>query len=243
VSPETLNFDPEEQSQFDAISATWWDPEGHFRPLHDLNPARLKFVTERCSLSESVVLDVGCGGGILSESMARAGGLVTGLDIASKALSVARLHLHETGLEVDYRDELVESYADDHPGTVDILTCMEMLEHVPDPASVIKAAYKVLKPGGHCFFSTLNRTPRAFMLGIVGAEYVARLLPAGTHKYDQFIRPSELSGWIREAGLELNEICGMHYNPLTRTVRLGGSVAVNYLVHGHKPHDHLNSGT
>lgn len=229
------NVDHSERDKFDAIASGWWDPEGPFRPLHELNPARLKFVTDRAQISGAQVLDVGCGGGILAESLARKGGQVTGIDVAPKVLATARLHLHESGLDVDYREITVEDQAVETPGVFDVVTCMEMLEHVPDPASIIGSIEQLLKPGGHGFFSTLNRTPLAFALGIVGAEHVARLLPRGTHRYDRFIRPSELSAWLREAGLVVEDIVGLHYNPITRSVMLGGNVQVNYLLHASKP--------
>lgn len=230
-----LNIDRSEQEKFDAIASGWWDPEGPFRPLHELNPARLKFVTDRSELNGARAIDVGCGGGILAESLASKGASVTGIDVAPRVLATARLHLHESGLDIDYREVTVEAMAEEAPGGFDVLTCMEMLEHVPDPASVIEATARLLKPGGQAFYSTLNRTPMAFALGIVGAEHVLRLLPRGTHRYDRFIRPSELSAWLRRAGLEVRDIVGLHYNPLTRSVMLGGNVAVNYLVHATKP--------
>jgi len=229
------NVDPAERAKFDELANSWWDPEGESRPLHELNPARLKFVQERAALKGATVIDVGCGGGILSESLAAAGAKVTGLDVAKKALQVARLHLHESGLQVRYVETTGEAYADEAPGTADVVTCMEMLEHVPDPQAVLNAIGRMLKPGGHAFFSTLNRTPAAFALAIVGAEHLARLLPVGTHRYDRFIRPSELSEGLRRAGLRPQAIKGLHYNPLTRTARLGGNVAVNYLVHAQRP--------
>lgn len=229
------NVDPEEQEKFDGIASSWWDPEGPFRPLHDLNPARLRFVEERCQLGGTRALDVGCGGGILSESLARAGASVTAIDIAPRVLSIARLHLHESGLEVDYLQETVEDLASRLPGRFEVVTCMEMLEHVPDPASIIESIQLLLKPGGYGFFSTLNRTPWAFALGIVGAEHIARLLPRGTHRYDRFIRPSELCRLLRQSGMEVGDIMGLHYNPLTRSVLLGGNVDVNYLVSARKP--------
>ena len=229
------NFDPGEQEKFDEIASGWWDAEGPFRPLHDLNPARLRFITDRCSLAGANVVDIGCGGGILSESLARAGAQVAGIDVAPKVLAVAKLHLHESGLDIDYAQKTAEELALEMPGQFDVVTCMEMLEHVPDPSSIIAAVQKLLKPGGQAFFSTLNRTPRAFALGIVGAEHIARLLPRGTHRYDRFIRPSELCRWLRESSLEANDIVGLHYNPLTRSVMLGGNVKVNYLVHAVKP--------
>jgi len=230
-----LNFDPREQQKFDEIASGWWDPEGPFRPLHDLDPARLRFISERCSLRDATAVDVGCGGGILSESLAREGALVKGIDVAPKVLSVARLHLHESGLDVDYEQKTVEELASEMPAKYDVVTCMEMLEHVPEPSSIIASVQALLKPGGHGFFSTLNRTPLAFALGIVAAEHIARLLPRGTHRYDRFIRPSELCRWLRESGLEVGDISGLHYNPLTRSVMLGGNVKVNYLVHAVKP--------
>lgn len=230
-----LNIDRSEQEKFDAIASGWWDPDGPFRPLHDLNPARLKFVADRAELDGARAIDVGCGGGILAESLADKGAKVTGIDVAPRVLATARLHLHESGHDIEYREVTVEAMAEEASGGFDVLTCMEMLEHVPDPASVIEATARLLKPGGQAFYSTLNRTPLAFALGIVGAEHVLRLLPRGTHRYDRFIRPSELSAWLRRAGLEVRDITGLHYNPLTRSVMLGGNVAVNYLVHASKP--------
>ena len=230
-----MNFDPREQEKFDEAASDWWDPEGPFRPLHDLNPARLRFITERCNLAQARVVDVGCGGGILSESMAKNGACVMGIDVAPKVLAIAELHLHESGLEIDYQEKTVELLASESPGQYDLVTCMEMLEHVPDPSSIIESIGVLLQPGGHGFFSTLNRTPQAFALGIVGAEYIARLLPRGTHRYDRFIRPSELGNWARKAGLTVEDISGLHYNPLTRSVLLGGGVRVNYLMHVMKP--------
>lgn len=235
TSQTSKNIDDTELEKFDAIASGWWDPEGPFRPLHELNPARLKFITERAEIAGAKVLDVGCGGGILAEAMARKGGLVTGIDVAPRVLSTAKLHLHESGLDIDYREITVEDQARESPAGFELVSCMEMLEHVPDPASIIQSVQELLKPGGNGFFSTLNRTPQAFVLGIVGAEYVARLLPRGTHRYDRFIRPSELSAWLRQAGLVVRDIVGLHYNPITRTVMLGGNVKVNYLVHATKP--------
>ena len=229
------NVDRTEQDKFDAVASGWWDPEGPFRPLHDLNPARMKFIAERATIDNASVVDVGCGGGILAEALARKGGRVTGIDVAPRTLAIARLHLHESGMRVDYREVTVEDLAQESPAAFDVVTCMEMLEHVPDPASIVTGVCALLKPGGQAFFSTLNRTPLAFMLGIVGAEHIARLLPRGTHRYDRFIRPSELSAWIRAAGLQLRDIAGLHYNPLTRSVMLGGNVQVNYLLHAVKP--------
>jgi 2-polyprenyl-6-hydroxyphenyl methylase/3-demethylubiquinone-9 3-methyltransferase len=231
----TENYDSGEREKFNRLASSWWDPEGESRPLHELNPARLRFVAERVSLDGSRVLDVGCGGGLLAEALAQAGAQVTGIDIAEQALAVARLHLHESGLEVDYRESTAEAFAEEHGGQFDAVTCMELLEHVPDPRSVIQACARLVRPGGAVFFSTLNRTPMAFALAIVGAEHVARLLPRGTHQYDRFIRPSELLEWARAAGLQADEVRGLHYNPLTRSARVGGNVGVNYLVHTRKP--------
>lgn len=228
------NIDTTEREKFDAIASGWWDPEGPFRPLHDLNPARLKFIADRAELDQAHVVDVGCGGGILAESLAAENAVVTGIDVAPRVLAIARLHLHESGHEVDYREVTVEDLAAQQPGEFDVVTCMEMLEHVPDPASIIRSVAKLLKPGGHAFFSTLNRTPLAFALGIVGAEHIAQLLPKGTHRYDRFIRPSELSAWVRDAGLSVRDISGLHYNPLMRSVKLGGNVQVNYLLYAEK---------
>jgi 2-polyprenyl-6-hydroxyphenyl methylase/3-demethylubiquinone-9 3-methyltransferase len=235
MQDDAQNIDRDEQERFDAVASGWWDPAGPFRPLHELNPARLKYVADKAALDGARVVDVGCGGGILSESLARKGARVTGIDVAPRVLAVARLHLHESGLDVDYREMTVEDLAHEAPGAFDVVTCMEMLEHVPDPPSIVRAIHDLLKPGGHAFFSTLNRTPLAFMLGIVGAEHVARLLPRGTHRYDRFIRPSELSTWMRSAGLELRDITGLHYNPVTRSVMLGGNLQVNYLAHATRP--------
>lgn len=232
---EQHNVDATEREKFDSIASGWWDPQGPFRPLHDLNPARLKFVDDRAGLEHAEVLDVGCGGGILSESLAGKGANVTGIDIAPRVLATARLHLHESGLEVDYQEKTVETMAAESPGRFDVVTCMEMLEHVPEPASIVSAIADLLKPGGHTFLSTLNRTPLAFALGIVGAEHIAKLLPKGTHRYDRFIKPSELSYWLRDAGLVVRDVVGLHYNPLTHAVMLGGNVQVNYLLHAEKP--------
>jgi 2-polyprenyl-6-hydroxyphenyl methylase/3-demethylubiquinone-9 3-methyltransferase len=232
---EAQNLDPQEQQNFDEVASAWWDPEGPFRPLHDLNPTRLQYICEQVEIKNLDVLDVGCGGGILAESMAEKSAKVTAIDIAPRVLEVAKLHLLESGQEVDYRQCTVEQLVSQYAERYDLITCMEMLEHVPDPASVIQALADLVKPGGSVFLSTLNRTSAAFILGIVGAEHIARILPRGTHRYDRFIRPSELSGWLRGAGLSVKDISGIHYNPAARFVRLGGHVKVNYLVHAQRP--------
>lgn len=233
--PNTANVDPSEIAKFEALASRWWDPHSEFKPLHDINPLRLNWIDERASLHGKRVLDVGCGGGILSESMARRGASVTGIDMGEAPLSVARMHLFESGLQVDYRQVQVEVLAAEQPGSFDVVTCLEMLEHVPDPASVIRACFTLVKPGGKVFFSTINRNPKAYMFAIVGAEYLLRLLPRGTHDYEKFIRPSELGSWIRHAGLELNEMTGLHFNPLTKRYWLGPNVDVNYMVATTRP--------
>jgi 2-polyprenyl-6-hydroxyphenyl methylase/3-demethylubiquinone-9 3-methyltransferase len=228
------NIDPAEQQKFDRIAATWWDPDGESRPLHDLNPARLAYISERTGLNGIKVVDVGCGGGILSESMAAQGATVTGIDIAEKALTVARLHLHETGCKVDYQLATAEVWAQQHPACAGVVTCMEMLEHVPDPESVVMACADMLVAQGHLFMSTLNRNAVSFAVAILGGEHIARIIPKGTHQYDRFIKPSELCRWLRASGMQVKEITGIHYNPLERTARTGGHVQVNYLIHAIK---------
>lgn len=225
-----LNVNPAETAKFDRLANRWWDREGESRPLHDLNPVRLAYIAARMSLRGSRVLDVGCGGGILSEALAAAGANVTGIDLASRVLEVAQLHLLESGHMVEYREISAEALAEELPGAFDAITCMEMLEHVPDPVSIIAACMRLLKPGGRLFLSTLNRTPAAFMLAIVGAEYALKLLPRGTHHYAQFIRPSELARSLRASGFELEDLRGLAYNPFSRRARLINSTAVNYLV-------------
>lgn len=229
------NLDRSEKQKFEELAATWWDPEGPMKPLHDLNPARLQYIAERCTLADSEVLDVGCGAGILSEALAARGAIVTGIDVADSVLEVARLHLLESGLQVNYQSVTAEQKAQLAGSAFEVITSMEMLEHVPEPESVVQAIARLLRPGGHAFFSTLNRTPLAFLLGIVGAEYIARLCPKGTHRYDRFIRPSELSGWLRSAGLVVMDVRGIHYNPLSRSVMLGGHVRMNYILHARRP--------
>lgn len=229
------NVRPEEIARFERMAARWWDPQGEARPLHEINPARLGYVRERCELAGRRVLDVGCGGGLLAEALAGEGAEVVGIDLAPELLEVARLHLLESGRKVDYRLLAVEDLAAQEPGRFDVVTCMEMLEHVPDPGSVIEAIGRLLRPGGHAFLSTLNRTPAAFAAAIVGAEYLLRLLPKGTHRYAAFIRPSELAGALRSAGLELVEVCGLHYLPFLGKAFVGPGTAVNYLVWARKP--------
>ena len=227
---ETLNADPAELAKFSDLAHRWWDPESEFRPLHQINPLRLGWIEQHCPLAGLRVLDVGCGGGILSDAMARKGAQVLGIDLATKPLKVAQLHALEAGTQgVTYREVSVEALAAEQPGSFDAVTCMEMLEHVPDPASVVRACAALVKPGGQVFFSTLNRNPKSFLFAVVGAEYVLNLLPRGTHEYAKFIRPSELSVHCRTAGLELREIRGMQYNPLTRHYWLSNDTSVNYL--------------
>jgi 2-polyprenyl-6-hydroxyphenyl methylase / 3-demethylubiquinone-9 3-methyltransferase len=228
---DETNFDPAEISKFDAAAPRWWDPAGAFRPLHELNPARLDYIEARAGLEGLRVLDVGCGGGLLAEGMARRGARVTGIDLASEALAVARLHAIESGVHVEYRQLAVEALAESAPGAFDLVTCLEMLEHVPDPAGVVASLARLARPGGDVICSTINRNARAFALAIVGAEYLMRLLPMGTHQYGRLIRPSELARWGRAAGLELADLAGLEYDPLGRNARIGGNVAVNYLVH------------
>jgi len=224
------NVDQAEIAKFEALAHRWWDRESEFKPLHEINPLRVNWIDEHISLAGKKVLDVGCGGGILSEAMARRGAQVTGIDMGEAPLSVARLHLLESGLEVDYRQITAESLAEESPETFDVVTCLEMLEHVPDPASVIRACHRMVKPGGQVFFSTINRNPKAYALAIVGAEYLLQLLPRGTHDYKKFIRPSELGAWCRETGLAMNDIVGLTYNPLTKHYKLSADVDVNYMI-------------
>lgn len=231
MSETASNFDEAEIGKFDALASRWWDPEGEFKPLHDINPLRLEYVAERAGLEGKAVADVGCGGGILAESMAERGARVTGIDMGEAPLAVARLHQLESGVEVEYLRTTAEALAEERPGAFDVVTCMEMLEHVPDPASVVAACARLVRPGGQVFFSTINRTPKAYALAIVGAEYILRLLPRGTHDYARFIRPAELESWSRHGGLTVRELTGMQYNPLTRKYSLGRDLAVNYLAH------------
>ncbi|PJK01172.1 bifunctional 3-demethylubiquinol 3-O-methyltransferase/2-polyprenyl-6-hydroxyphenol methylase [Lysobacteraceae bacterium NML91-0213] len=223
------NYRQSELDKFAALASRWWDPDGPQKPLHALNPVRLDYVARRVPLAGARVLDVGCGGGLLSEALAGEGAQVTAIDLAPELVRVARLHAREAGLDIDYREQAVEALAAAEPGSFDVVTCMEMLEHVPDPGAILDACAQALKPGGRLFVSTLNRTPAAFALAIVGAEYVARLLPRGTHRYEDFIRPSELAAWLRDCGLDLEDVSGMMYEPWRNRARLVLRTEVNYL--------------
>ena len=225
------NVDQSEIAKFEALAYRWWDRDSEFKPLHDINPLRVNWIDELAPLAGKTVLDVGCGGGILSESMAQRGATVMGIDMGEAPLSVARLHLLESQLEIDYRQITAEQLAEEMPGQFDVVTCLEMLEHVPDPASVIRACSKLVKPGGHVFFSTINRNPKSYAFAILGAEYVLKLVPRGTHDYKKFIRPSELGAWSRAADLQAREIIGLTYNPLTKIYKLENDVDVNYMLH------------
>ena len=230
------NVDAQELAKFSELAHRWWDPESEFRPLHQINPLRLEWIDQLAGLPGKRVLDVGCGGGILAEAMARRAAVVMGIDLAAKPLGVARLHALEAGVaNLEYREIATEALAAERPATFDIVTCMEMLEHVPDPAAVVQACAALTKPGGWVFFSTLNRNPKSFLMAIIGAEYVLRLLPRGTHEYAKFIRPSELGRWCRDTGLTLQSSRGMDYNPLTRRYSLTSDTSVNYLLACRKP--------
>jgi len=226
-----VNADPAELDKFSKLAHRWWDPAGEFRPLHEINPLRLDWIARHASLEGAAVLDVGCGGGILAEAMARRGAKVTGIDLSEKALKVAQLHLLESKLEVQYESISVEDYGAAHAGKFDVVTCMELLEHVPEPAAMVAACARLVRPGGQVFFSTINRNPKSYLFAVVGAEYLLKLLPKGTHDYLRFIKPSELSRWSREAGLSTGELIGMSYNPITRRYWLGRDCDVNYLLH------------
>ncbi len=231
------NVDQQELEKFSALASRWWDKESEFKPLHEINPLRLDYINQHVGgLADKTVLDVGCGGGILSESMAQQGAKVTGIDMGEAALNVAKLHLYESELNIEYQQITVEQLSEERPASFEIITCMEMLEHVPDPASVVTACHKLVKPGGHLFFSTINRNLKSLLFAIVGAEYILQLLPKGTHDYAKLIRPAELAQWIRTAGGEMKNIIGMSYNPFTKEYSLGKAVSVNYLIHAQSTH-------
>lgn len=229
------NVDPQEVAKFGELAHRWWDPNSEFKPLHDINPLRLAWIDRHAGLAGKRVVDVGCGGGLLAEGMAACGAEVTGIDLSEKALGVAKLHMYESGHRIDYRLIAAETLAAETPDTFDVVTCLEMLEHVPDPASTVAACASLVKPGGLVFISTINRNPKAWLFAVVGAEYVLNLLPRGTHDYAKFLRPAELARYARAAGLEVEEILGMSYNPLTRTYRLGDDTSVNYLMRCRRP--------
>lgn len=237
VNTAQMNVDPAEIAKFEELASRWWDKQGEFKPLHEINPLRLQYINQRVGLAGKKVLDVGCGGGILAESMANSGANVLGIDMGKAPLTVAKLHAMEAEIDLEYRQVTVEELAEEMPGQFDAVTCMEMLEHVPDPASIINACYKLVKPGGDVFMSTLNRNPKSFMFAVVGAEYLLQMLPKGTHDYKKFIKPSELNNWSRAAGLELKDISGLSYNPLTKVYKLNNDVSVNYMTHHIHPTD------
>lgn len=229
--PQAVNADEIELKKFGELAHKWWDKNSEFKPLHEINPLRLNYIDSLVGLKDKRVLDVGCGGGILSESIYFKGANVTGIDLGEKALNVAKLHQLESGAKVDYRLVSVEQLASEQPASFDVVTCMEMLEHVPDPAAVVAACARLVKPGGSVFFSTINRNPKAYLFAVIGAEYVLNMLPRGTHDYAKFIKPSELSSWARNAGLDISGLKGMSYSPITQHYRLGEDVSVNYLMH------------
>jgi 2-polyprenyl-6-hydroxyphenyl methylase / 3-demethylubiquinone-9 3-methyltransferase len=236
MSQQLINADPHELAKFSDLADRWWDPEGEFRPLHLINPLRLAWIDGKARLAGKKVLDVGCGGGILTEAMARVGAAVKGIDLATKPLIVAERHLAQSRLAVEYESVSAEELASREPARYDVVTCMELLEHVPDPGSVVHACATLLKPGGHAFFATLNRNPKSYLLAIIGAEYLLGLLPRGTHDYAKLIKPSELSRWCRNAALDVQSLVGMTYNPITRVFALGRDTDVNYMVHAVRPH-------
>ncbi len=232
TTAEHENVDQSEIAKFERMASRWWDLEGDFKPLHDMNPVRSNYIDEKAQVAEKKLLDVGCGGGILCEAMAHRGAFVTGIDMGEAPLEVANLHRLESGLDIDYHRSTAESFATSHNGEFDIVTCLEMLEHVPDPAATIRACAQLVRPGGDLFFSTINRNPKAYLFAVLGAEYILKLLPKGTHEYKKFIRPSEMCHWIRDAHLEVAEIVGVTYNPISKAFRLNkNDVDVNYMVH------------
>jgi 2-polyprenyl-6-hydroxyphenyl methylase/3-demethylubiquinone-9 3-methyltransferase len=225
------NHDPKEIARFDASAQRWWDAQGEFRPLHEINPVRVAYIDKRAALNNKRVLDVGCGGGLAAEGMAKCGAQVTGIDLGANTIEIAELHALESGLKMTYLRESAETHATDYAGQYDVVTCLEMLEHVPDPSSVIRAVTTLVRPGGDVFFSTINRNLKAYLLAVVGAEYVMKLLTPGTHTYDRFIKPSELARWSRTAGLDVQDVVGIDYNPLTHHCAISNDPSVNYLVH------------
>jgi len=231
----TNNVDPSEIKKFEDLASRWWDPESEFRPLHAINPLRTQYINLHSPVAGLKVLDVGCGGGLVSEAMAEFGAEVTGIDMGEAPLSVAKLHLLESGQKVEYLKITTEQLAEQRAGEYDVVTCLEMLEHVPDPAAIVKACSDLVKPGGNVYFSTINRNPKAWLMAIVGAEYVLNLIPKGTHEYDKLIKPSELDMWVRNSGLHTQQMIGLHYNPITKNYKLASGVDVNYMLHTTKP--------
>ena len=237
MTQTSLNVDPQEIKKFEDLASRWWDPNSEFKPLHEINPLRLNFINQYADIAGKTVLDVGCGGGILAESMAAKGANVTGIDMGAAPLNVAKLHLLESNQTVEYKQITAEDMAKDKPAHFDVVTCMEMLEHVPDPSSIIQSCFELVKPGGHVFFSTINRNPKSYLLAIIGAEYILRMLPKGTHDYRKFIKPSELHQWARQTGLNIHKLIGMTYNPLTKVYSLGDDVDVNYIMYAQRSAD------
>jgi 2-polyprenyl-6-hydroxyphenyl methylase/3-demethylubiquinone-9 3-methyltransferase len=229
------NVDKAEVAKFEALASRWWDLTSEFKPLHEINPLRVNYIDERSPVAGKKIIDVGCGGGILAEGLAQRGAEVTGIDMGEAPLNVARLHLHESKLDIDYQQSTAEAMARNNAASYDVVACLEMLEHVPDPRSVVKACAEMAKPGADLYFSTINRNPKSYLMSVIGAEYILKLLPKGTHDYAKFIRPSELALFVREAGLELVDIIGLHYNPITKNYKLADGTDVNYMIHVRKP--------
>lgn len=234
TNTQTMNVDPKEIAKFDEVAFRWWDSESEFKPLHEINPIRFKYIDQRANLAGKKTLDVGCGGGLLSEAMAKAGANVTGIDMGKGPIEVAQLHLLESELDIEYQQISAEAFAEQNVAAFDVVTCMEMLEHVPDPASIIAACSKMVKPGGHVFFSTLNRNAKSYVHAIIGAEYILKMLTPGTHDYKKFIKPSELARWIRAADMSMQDMAGLTYNPLNKVYKLTQDIDVNYMVHVRK---------